>query len=324
MELFQIFWGDQNKLFLEFKKDENEKKVYLPDKIRSLNFQFEISKQEVFCKEPPYLISIKRFFHSYDTLAFTIDLDLINNLEDLQIKILRLYIFLHSGRRIEYSFRETFKISEIEFNEDCYVGFEFEDLSSRKNLRSSFTKEKIYEEIKTDFNKSEQKRTVIYEKKRVENISEDLSLISMVGESNKTLKNIEGQLKNLAAILKNMSFNNTQYLSSLPVVKRSQETVIERIKMLPSNPSLIQNGAPSAKILVIKEMKSIFQSSIEKYNGFSIKDILKPMSEEDLNSITFSDEELKKKEQEAINNQIKRLENKQKEQISLENLKKPK
>lgn len=324
MEMCQIFWGDQNKLFVEFKKDENEKQVYIPDKIRSLNLQFEISKQETFYKEPPYLISIKKIFHSYDTLAFTIDLDLINNLEGLQIKILRLYIFLHSGRRIEYSFRETFKISEIEFNEDCYVGFEFEDLSSRKNIRSSFTKEKIYEEIKTDFNKSEQKRTVIYEKKRVENVSEDLSLISMVGESNKTLKNIEEQLINLAVILKNMSFNNTQYLPSIPVVKRSQDTGIERIKMLSSNPSLIQNGVPSAKILVIKEMKSIFQSSIEKYNGFSIKDILKPMSEEDLNSITFSDEELKEKEQEAINNQIKRLENKQKEQISLKNLKKPK
>ncbi|MFX0104579.1 MAG: hypothetical protein ACFE75_03700 [Candidatus Hodarchaeota archaeon] len=321
MELFQIFWGDQNKLFLEFKKDENEKQIYIPDKIRSLNLQFEISKQEAFYKDPPYLISIKKIFHSNDTLAFTIDLDLINNLEDLQIKILRLYIFLYSGRRIEYSFRETFKISEIEFNEDCYVGFEFEDL---RNLRSTFTKEKVYEEIKTDFNKSEQKRTVIYEKKRVENVSEDISLISMVGESNKTLKNIEEQLKNLAVILKSMSFNNTQYLPSLPVVKRSQETGIERIKTLPSNPSLIQNGAPSAKILVIKEMKSLFRTSFEKNNGFNIKDILKPMSEEDLESITLSDEELKEKEQKAINNQIKRLEKKQKEQISLVNLKKPK
>jgi len=324
MELFQIFWGDQNKLFLEFKKDENEKQVYIPDKIRSLNLQFEISKQEVFYKEPPYLISIKKLYHSDETFAFTIDLDLINNLEDLQIKILRLYIFLHSGQRIEYSFRETFKISQIEFNEDCYVGFEFEDLNIKKNLKSTFTQEKIYEETKTDFNKSEQKRTVIYEKKRVENIPEDLSLISIVIESNKTLKNIVEQLKNLAVILKNMSFNNAQYLPSISVVKRSQESGIERIKGLPLKPNLIPNGAPSAKILVIKEMKSVFQNSIEKNNGFSINNILKPMSEEELKIITLSDEELKEKEQESINNQIKRLENKQKKQISLKDLKKPK
>ncbi len=324
MELFQIFWGDQNKLFLEFKKDENEKQVYIPDKIRSLNLQFEISKQEVFYKEPPYLISIKKLYHSDETFAFTIDLDLINNLEDLQIKILRLYIFLHSGQRIEYSFRETFKISEIEFNEDCYVGFEFEDLNIKKNLKSTFTQEKIYEETKTDFNKSEQKRTVIYEKKRVENIPEDLSLISIVSESNKTLQNIEEQLKNLAVILKNMSFSNAQYLPSISVVKRSQEPGIERIKGLPLKPNLIPNGAPSAKILVIKEMKSIFQNSIEKNNSFSIKNILRPMSEEELKVITLSDEELKEKEQESINNQIKRLANKQKNQISLKDLKTPK
>ncbi|MFX1304903.1 MAG: hypothetical protein ACFE9X_16230 [Promethearchaeota archaeon] len=324
MELFQVFWDDQNKLFLEFKKDENEKQVYIPNKIRSINLQFEISKQEILYKDPPYLISIKKIYHSDDTFAFTIDLDLINNLENLQIKILRLHIFLHSGQRIEYSFKETFKISEIEFNEDCYVGFEFEDLKIKKNLKSTFTQEKVYEETKTNFNKSEQKRTVVYEKKRVENNPEDLSLISIVSESNKTLKNIEEQIKNLAVILKNMSFNNAQYIPSISLVKRSQEQGIERIKGLPLKPNLIPNGAPSAKILVIKEMKSIFQNSIEKNNGFSIKNILKPMSEDELKDITLSDKELEEKEQEAINNQIKRLENKQKQQISLKDLKKPK
>lgn len=154
MELFQVFWDDQKKLFLEFKKEDNEKHVYLPNNIKRLNLQFEISKEEVFYKEPPYLISIKKVYHSNDTFAFTVDLDLINNLEDLQIKILRLHIFLNSGQRIEHSFEERFKISEIEYNDDCYIGFEFEDLSSKKNLRRSFTQEKIYEEIKTDFNKS--------------------------------------------------------------------------------------------------------------------------------------------------------------------------
>lgn len=322
MELFQVFWDDQKKLFLEFKKEENEKHVYLPNNIRRLNIQFEISKEEVFYKEPPYLISIKKLYHSGETLAFTVDLDLINNLENLQIKILRLHIFLNSGQRIEHSFRETFKVSEIDFNEECYIGFEFENLNPNKNLRSTFTQEKIYEEIKTNFNKSEQKRTVIYEKKRVENIPEDFSIISMVSESNKSLKNIEEQLKNLAVILKNMSFNNTQYLPPLPV-KRSQEPGIERIRRPPSNINLLQSGAPSAKILVIKEMKSIFKNSIDENTDFNIKNILKPMSEEDLKAITLSDELLMKKEQESIENQIKRLKNKQKEPLALENLKEP-
>lgn len=322
MELFQVFWDDQKKLFLEFKKEDNEKHVYLPNNIKRLNLQFEISKEEVFYKEPPYLISIKKVYHSNDTFAFTVDLDLINNLEDLQIKILRLHIFLNSGQRIEHSFEERFKISEIEYNDDCYIGFEFEDLSSKKNLRRSFTQEKIYEEIKTDFNKSEQKRTVIYEKKRVENIPEDFSIISIVSESNKTLKNIEEQLKNLAAILKNMSFNNTQFLPSIPV-KRNQETGIERIARLPSKPNLLQSGEPSAKILVIKEMKSIFQTTIEKNSAFNVKDILKPMSEEELKRMILSDEELVKRKDKFLNNLIKQQEDKKKKKLTLEDLKKP-
>ncbi len=315
MELFQVFWSDQNKLFLEFKKNEKEKEIYLPDQIKRLNLQFEISKQEVLYKEPPYLISIKKLYHSDESLAFTIDLDLINNFNDLKITILQLHIFLNSGQKIEYSFREIINVSEIEFNEDYYLGFEFEELTSRKNLRSRFSQEKTYEKIKTDFNKNEQKRTVIFEKKTIDNIPENNTIISMVSESNKTLKNIEEQLKNLAVILKNVSFNNTHYLPPIPAIKRSQDSAIGIIRRPPSRSNLIHEGSTPAKILVINEMKSLFQNSIEKNDEFNIHDILKPMSEEEVNAITLSEELLKEREHKAIKNQIKRLENKKKEQI---------
>jgi len=48
MELFQIFWDDQNKLFLEFKKNKEEKQLFLDENIKRLNLQFEILKQEIF------------------------------------------------------------------------------------------------------------------------------------------------------------------------------------------------------------------------------------------------------------------------------------
>ncbi|MFX0007841.1 MAG: hypothetical protein ACFFA7_00950 [Promethearchaeota archaeon] len=322
MELFQVYWDDEKKLFLEFKKEEKEKQIYLPHNIKRINIKFEISKEEVYYKEPPYLISIKKLYHSGETIAFTIDLDLINNLEEIQIKILRLYIFLNSGQRIEHSFRKIIKASDIEFNEDCYLGLKFEDLNASKDLKSTFTEEKIYEEIKTDFNKSEQKRTVIYEKRKIENIPENVSILTMINESNKTLKNIEEQIKNLAAILKNMSFNNMQYVPQIPV-KRTHDSGIKRINKSPSNSNLLELGAPSAKILVIKEMKSIFQTSIDNNNEFNIRDILKPMSEVELKAITLPDEILKEREQKTIENQIKRLKNKQKKQLKLEDLKKP-
>ncbi|MFX1470618.1 MAG: hypothetical protein ACFFB8_18380, partial [Promethearchaeota archaeon] len=137
------------------------------------------------------------------------------------------------------------------------------------------------------------------------------------------LKNIEEQLKNLAVILKNVSFNNTHYIPPIPAIKRSQDSAIEIRRRPPSRSNLIQEGSTPAKILVIKEMKSLFQNSIEKNDEFNIHDILKPMSEEEFNAITLSEEVLKEREHKAISNQIKRLENKKKKKISLENLKKP-
>jgi len=324
MELFQILWDDQKRLFLEFKKNEEEKQLFLPENIKRLNLQFEILKKEIFYKEPPYLISIKKLFHSKEALSFAIDLDLISPLENLQIKILRLVIFLYSGQRIEYSFEETFKMSEISINEDCYLGFETETLDPHKNLKGTFTQERIYEEIKTEYTKYKQKRTVIYGKKGVGATPKNHSLISMISESNKSLKNIEEQLKNLAVILKNGSFTNQHYLPAPPGIKRSHDIGIERIKQPSSKDGLIQNGVSSAKILVIKEMKSVFKESIEKNNEFSIKDILKPMSDEELKSLILDEKQLEEKEEEAIKNQIKRLEKDKKKELSLEKLKKPK
>jgi len=69
MELFQVFWDDQRKLFLEFKKNDEEQTQFLPDKIKRLNFQFEISKivkQEIYYKQSPSLVSIKKIYHSND------------------------------------------------------------------------------------------------------------------------------------------------------------------------------------------------------------------------------------------------------------------
>lgn len=323
MELFQVFWDDQNKLFLEFTKDQKEKQLYLPDKIKRLNLKFEISKQETYYKDPPYLVSIKDIYHSDDGLSFSIDLDQLTSIEDLQIKIIQLVIFLYTGKRVKYTFRESFNMSDISVNDDCYAGYQYVDLTSNNNINSFFTQEKFYEEVKTDFEKNEQKRTRVYEKKKFENVSENSSLLSMIFESNKSLKNIEEQLKNLAVILKSMSFNTTPSFPPAPVIRRTQGEGIERIKLPSSNPTLMQNQTSSAKMLVIKEMKSIFQKSVEKNSTFSIKDILKPMSEEELKKLTLNEEDLKKKEEIAIENQIRRFKKQQDEKASLENLKKP-
>lgn len=326
MELFQVFWDDQKKLFLEFEKNDEEQVLFLPEKINRLNIQFEISKivkQEIYYKQSPSLVSIKKIYHSNEYLGFSIELDEIHGYTDIQIKILRLTIYLYSGQRIEYSFSEKFNVSDIWINDDCYAGFQFVDLSLPKNQRKKITRERVVQATKTDFSQKKEEKTVIYEKRSIESIPSDQSVISMMNESNKTLKNIEKHLASLALTLQNMPANPISYGPPSGVPQRISGPGIERIKG-PDVQSLIQGQGSSAKLLVIKEMKTIFRETTEKNSGFSIKDILKPMDEKELQSIILSEEELIKKKEESINNQIKRFKKQQEEKIKLEQLKEPK
>jgi len=326
MELFQIFWDDQKNLFLEFEKNDEEQVLFLPEKIIRVNFQFEMSKivkHEIYYKQSPTLISIKKFYHSIDRLGFSVELDEIQGFTDIQIKILRLTFFLNSGHKVEYTFTEKFNISDIWVNDDCYEGFEYIDLRRGRSQRTRVTQERVIQAVKTDFNQNTEERTTIYEKKSIENISVDNSLLSMIGENNKTLKSIEQHIKNLSLTLQNLPVNSMFSGPPIRTPQRIPGPGIERIRRT-DNPSLIQSRGSSAKVLVIKEMKAKFKETTDKNEGFSIKDFLKPMGEAELKTIILDDEKLMELEEKAIQNQIKRFEQQQEQEIKLLELKAPK
>ena len=323
--MFQILWDDQKKLFLEFEKDDEEKDLYLPERIKYVNIQLEISKiidQNMLSRQPPLLISIKRIYHSNECLSFAIELDDFANIDDLQIKVLRVIIFLFSGQKIEYSFSEKFKLADIWMNEDCYVGYQLEDLGLRRTLKSTITHEKVVYQVQKDYANNTEKKTTIIEKNQIENVMDSDSISSLIQENNDTLKVIANELKNLTTVLKSVSFNaGTNYLPSGPPVRSSTRPPINRIQKPQSMPSLA--GGSSAKIMVIREMKSVFQKNIEENSDFNVKMLLKPMSEEEFNKIILNEEELLKKEEIAIQNQIERYKKTQEKDLALEDLRKP-
>jgi hypothetical protein len=326
MELFQVLWDDGKHLFLEFKKDEKENQVLLPEKIKRLSLKFEISKpfrKKAHSNPPPYLVSIKKLYYSNEFLCCSIDLNEIYGYDDLQFRVLRLSIFLYSGQRFEYTFQEKFNISDIWVNEDCYAEFDFIDLGVKRKQQNTFTREKFYKEVKIDQNQNKRETTVIYEKSSIKSVSVDESTISMISESNNTLKRIEQQLKNLNLTLQNVSLANFSYAQTPRLLNRSSTSGIERIKKS-SNPSLIQGQMPPGKLMVIKEMKAIFKQNIDKNSTFNIKEILKPLTEEELKEMILNEEILREKEEEAINNQNKKFKKEQDKLIKLEKLKKPK
>ena len=144
----------------------------------------------------------------------------------------------------------------------------------------------------------------------------------MIKESNMTLKNIEHHLKNLNLTLQNMPVANISYRSSPPLPSGSHVPGIERIKR-PSKPTMIQSQTSSSNLMVIKEIKTIFKQNVEENSIFNVKEILKPLTEGELKKLMLDDETLKKKEEKAIENQIKRIRNLKKKELRLEDLKKP-
>lgn len=317
MELFQVFWDDQRNLFLEFKKHEDEKQLFLPETVKRINLRYEISKvfkRESYQKSLPHLVSIKTIYFFNDFMAFSIDLSEINDPEEVQIKILNLTIFLYAGQRIEYSTKRTFTLSEICINEDCYANFSYEEINTENTIETSITQEKVYHEFEKDYKNLREKGTLVYEKNKIRRTATNNPMMSLIRENTETMKNIVDQLKEINYTLKNLSLGNVNYTAPAPTRRGPPQSGIERIKRVNGpRPNLaIQPQAP-----FLPELKSIMQDP-EKFRSY-----LKPMNEEELNIIILDDEELEQKQELAIQRQIKRLEKEQPKEIIIENLKKP-
>jgi hypothetical protein len=317
MELFQVFWDDQRNLFLEFKKEEDEKQLFLPETVKRINLRYEISKifkRENYQNQFPQLISVKTIYFFNDFMAFSIDLNEINDTEEVQIKILNLTIFLYSGHRMEYSISRTFILSEICINEDCYANFSYEEIISANetNTKSSATQEKFYHEFETDLKNHKERGRFVYEKSGMKNISRKDPMMSLIRQNTEAIKSIVEQLKELNSTLKNMSLNNVGYVS--PGLSQSGPPM----RMDSSyKPKTKINIKPPAQLPFLPELKGIFEDE-EKFKNY-----LKPMSEEDLKAFTLNDEDLEKKQSQAIKRQIKRLEKEESEKVDLKDLKKP-
>jgi hypothetical protein len=75
---------------------------------------------------------------------------------------------------------------------------------------------------------------------------------------------------------------------------------IRRVRRMPSSKTNTNRGQrPSIKSEFVKEMNSIFDGSK------TFRDILKPISDDDLNNIQLSEEELKKRDQKRRFEQLK-------------------
>ena len=320
MELCQAFWDDQRNLFLEFKTYKEEKFKIEPENIKSLHIKFEIipvDNKELYKKEPPYLISIDKFYFLDDSIYFPINFDDLNHYDDLKIKFLLLTIIFYSGKRLLYSIEEIFEMDDILLIEDNFDNFIQEVKSSKIKIESSIVQERVIETIDKDPETNREKRTYVYEKNRFKRTIETDTITTLINDGNERLRNVEEELKNIKAMIKSLSFNNIANVS-LGVQKGPPRRLgIERIKR-PNGPKL-NNLLPSPKSLeYLLELKALMKDN-KKFKSY-----LKPISNEDLEKITLNDEQLIEKQETLYNRQIEMLKNKEEKIANLDNLKKPK
>ncbi|MHA1723631.1 MAG: hypothetical protein ACTSXH_02155 [Promethearchaeota archaeon] len=322
MYLLELGWDDSNNLIFEFEKEGEEEKVILPETVDRINIKFEISKvqqYELGPKPPPYLVSVKEVFFTEKTMCFLINLRQLNRPEELKITILKLTIFFINGNKVFLTFNENCKFSEIHHNGTFYKENYVQNCSSRNNIKTKITQERVFKEILQDFNKNTRKTTYVYQKNQIENTIEDAQYISLIKENNERLKRVEEELKTISVLLKDARFNGITNYSNLPPVPSSPPSMgITRIKHPPKNSTGVQQS-----LVYLSELKTVLKKGKKENNEFNFREILKPLGEEELSKITLSDEELLKKQEDAINNQLKRLKKEEEKIFRLEDLRKP-
>jgi hypothetical protein len=324
MYLYQVAWQDnQNDLVLEFKKNLKEDQELMErDKVKRLNLKYELSKQV----DPsgssiahPVLISVKDFHIIKNAMAFSINLDEIVAPDEVEIFFTKLTIFFQSGKKKEITINKHYSMSDIGIEEDFFTEFYTAHEEELEAVNShSITQEEIYKEVETDENSNKKRERVLLRRNhtRVTTPRNSREMTELLRENNERLENVEEALTKLTDTLNNLgglsiTNKNPPNPSALPPPppsspQQKRKPIKSKISALPKKrPSI---GMKNSKMAFLGELKEVLNSSIQKSGEFNVRDVLKPMSEEELKQVTLKDEELEKRELNFITRNIARQE----------------
>jgi len=148
MQLLQLCWDerDQNNLLFKFEKDEIEQNDIVEESVEKVQIKFELLKKNdrsLQIIQEPFLISIRDIYFSANILAFSVKLDKLNDLEDLQIRIIRLTIFYYSGQREDIFINKIFQLTEITYDDGQFTEIMEEEIIYEKKTRYSYKRRSV-------------------------------------------------------------------------------------------------------------------------------------------------------------------------------------
>jgi hypothetical protein len=144
----QLCWDerDQNNLLFKFKIDKIEETETIQEEVEKVQIKFELLKKNdrsLQIIQEPFLISIKDLYFSANILAFSVKLDKLNDLENLQIRVIRLTIFYYSGRREDIFINKTFQLTEITYDDGQFIEIMEEEVIYEKKTTYSYKKRSV-------------------------------------------------------------------------------------------------------------------------------------------------------------------------------------
>lgn len=319
MELFQVLWDDQRNLILDFKESGRNNSVHDLQELKRLNLKYEISKKDQNQSRAlaqPALVSVKEFNHTPDRLIFKIDLSDVLEFDELMIQFKALTLYSQNGTRKRIELKKSMDLSEIIIDEDYYDSVievnpvEFMKEEKSNAINGSHTKEQIYRETETDVTNNRKKDVFIYQKNSTTFSSDSNDLIRAIQENSARLARVEEGLIELTKTLKSMKFASAPNISPPPQLKPPPKST--SLNSIPNKPSPTFKKLPmkrpvrkdSGRLPYLGELRSIFKRKDENDKEFNFKDVLKPLSEEELKQITLDEEQLQKKEDEFYKRQL--------------------
>ncbi len=126
MDLNQINWIDGDRLFFKFEKGEKDRNSLRSDLVKSISFHYSVSKgssRNLCVNSVPFYLSVSEVFFNEEEVGFFVDLDEIPDLNDLVLTVNTITVNLRSGIKIVVDVEESYKLSEIERDETCSAGF---------------------------------------------------------------------------------------------------------------------------------------------------------------------------------------------------------
>ncbi len=116
MELVQVNWDDNRKLFLEFQKEANEFDFINPKTVKKVNVKYNLIKENSsnsYQKLPSLFNSVKRVLFNNSQMALSLELDEVSDFNDLKIKFASIVIFYLTGQRQVIKLNKEYNFSEI-------------------------------------------------------------------------------------------------------------------------------------------------------------------------------------------------------------------